>query len=123
MSVSKFQLLLFSTFVIILKPLPSVYAQSQGLEQAMARGMLAQAGVQKIQYRNTSNVDLANRLVPRTDCTHKAPSLKLNPANQNVKPGGTAQYTVSVTNNNSQFCGATVFGSGANVPVGYMSGM
>lgn len=54
-------------------------------------------------------------------CTPASPTVTLSPANREVVAGNTAQYTVSVTNNDTGSCGDNSFILSSSLPVGWTS--
>lgn len=56
-------------------------------------------------------------------CRPALPTVGLSPSSQNANPGGTLNYTVSVTNLDSTNCSQTVFNLRQSVPAGWTGGV
>jgi hypothetical protein len=56
-------------------------------------------------------------------CARSAPGLTVSPASQTAAPGATANYTVTVQNNNTAACGTSSFDLGRVVPDGFGSSL
>ncbi|HSB12845.1 MAG TPA: NEW3 domain-containing protein, partial [Bryobacteraceae bacterium] len=54
-------------------------------------------------------------------CTSAAPTVTISPSNPTVQPGGSANYTVSVKNNDSTGCPAGSFNMSSTLPSGWGS--
>lgn len=63
---------------------------------------------------STVQVDLA-----AAPCSRNTPLISASPTSQNGLPGASLNYTVSVTNTDSQSCAPSVFSLASSVPVGW----
>lgn len=52
-------------------------------------------------------------------CTHASPTVSISPANPSLYPGGTANYTVWVTNNDTSACSSSTITLGSSAPSGW----